>query len=78
MKAITYFHIRNTPGFQSILFNLGMIDHIILYINNTSNILMALLYILLYIKIYSNTSITYFKVTSVPLSLTNVEQSINN
>ena len=32
MKAIKDFHIRNTPGFQSILFNLGMIIMYI-YIN---------------------------------------------
>ena len=51
MKAITYFHIRNTPGFQSILFNLGMII-IFIYINPHVYYELDLFKILLYLINY--------------------------
>lgn len=51
MKAITYFHIRNTPGFQSILFNLGMII-IFIYINPHVSYELDLFKVLLYLINY--------------------------
>ena len=51
MKAIKDFHIRNTSGFQSILFDLGMITMCI-YINPHVYYELNLVEILLYVMNY--------------------------